>query len=410
LAEPQSEKFLKKLIGRNDIKAALSKLDKLTQEEARMATTQVLKVTSSVDEKVVSVNERVKVIDDRIAEIIDGSQTLAHIVDQAKRSSSHNLIRPSLDGGDSSIIAGNQLHENLRKWLSPPDPSTNHNTACGAHLKGTATWFFQESIFQRWKSTNSLLWIHGKRTFLIRCPVDTFRRSSIFQQALGRVYSGSSDLTYLICPRLLMPFVSSTIIQAIKAMCKAGEASMGYFDFDFRDTSKQHGRDLVTSLLFQLSALSDPHCEILSHLYAAHDCGATQPSDQDLKTCLKEMLTVSDHCPSYIIIYALDESPDTFGIPCPRDQVLQLVKELVELRLPELHICVTSRPKPDIRGVLGPLNPLRISLHHQSGQHKDIMDYVRSVVYSNSEQIIKRWRKEEKDLVIETLSKRAEGM
>ncbi len=139
LAEPQSEKFLKKLIGRNDIKAALSKLDKLTQEEARMATTQVLKVTSSVDEKVVSVNERVKVIDDRIAEIIDGSQTLAHIVDQAKRSSSHNLIRPSLDGGDSSIIAGNQLHENLRKWLSPPDPSTNHNTACGAHLKGSSS-------------------------------------------------------------------------------------------------------------------------------------------------------------------------------------------------------------------------------------------------------------------------------
>ena len=207
-----------------------------------------------------------------------------------------------------------------------------------------------------------------------------------------------------------MPFVSSTIIQAIKAMCKAGEASMGYFDFDFRDTSKQHGRDLVTSLLFQLSALSDPHCEILSHLYAAHDCGATQPSDEDLTTCLKEMLALSVQCPIYIIIDALDESPDTFGIPCPREQVLQLVKELVELRLPELHICVTSRPESDIRDILGPLTPLSISLQDQSGQKEDIMDYVRSVVDSDSERIMRRWTKEEKDLVIETLSKQAGGM
>jgi len=43
------EKFLKKLLGRNDIEDALKRLDKLTQEEARMATAEVLKITHSVD-------------------------------------------------------------------------------------------------------------------------------------------------------------------------------------------------------------------------------------------------------------------------------------------------------------------------------------------------------------------------
>jgi hypothetical protein len=36
------EKFLKKLLGRNDVEDALKRLDKLTQEEAKMATAEVL--------------------------------------------------------------------------------------------------------------------------------------------------------------------------------------------------------------------------------------------------------------------------------------------------------------------------------------------------------------------------------
>jgi hypothetical protein len=55
--------------------------------------------------------------------------------------------------------------EKFHGWLSPPDSSTNHNIACKAHHEGTATWFFQSSTFNKWKSTPSLLWIHGKRMF-----------------------------------------------------------------------------------------------------------------------------------------------------------------------------------------------------------------------------------------------------
>jgi hypothetical protein len=52
----------------------------------------------------------------------------------------------------------------------------------------------------------------------------------------------------------------------------------------------------------------------------------------------------------------------------------------------------------------------RVSIHDQTGQKKDIADYVRSVVYSNSEPIMKRWRTVDKELVIKTLSEGADGM
>ena len=193
-------------------------------------------------------------------------------------------------------------------------------------------------------------------------------------------------------------------------MCKAGNASMAYFYFDFRDANKQGLRDLVSSLLTQLSARPGPSCDILSDLYSAHGEGKNQPSDTSLAECLKKMVTLPDQPPIYLIVDALDESPDTSGISSPREMVLQLLKELVELSLQNLHICVTSRPEFDIRNVLEPLTSLRVSLHDQSGQQQDIADYVRSVVYSDSQQIMKRWRKEDKELVIETLSERADGM
>ena len=62
-----SEKYLKKLIGRTEIEDALKRLDKLTQEEARMATAQVLKVTHTVDERVRGVTDDVLAVDNRVA-------------------------------------------------------------------------------------------------------------------------------------------------------------------------------------------------------------------------------------------------------------------------------------------------------------------------------------------------------
>jgi hypothetical protein len=185
---------------------------------------------------------------------------------------------------------------------------------------------------------------------------------------------------------------------------------MAFFYFDFRDINKQHWRDLVPSLLTQLSTQLNPCCDILSRLHSDHDNGAQQPNDDTLKRCLIDTLTVRDHHPIYLIMDALDECPDNSEVPSPRNRILQLLKELVNLHLPNVRICVTSRPEFDIRDFLEPLTSRQVSLHDQSGQKQDIADYVRSVVYSDSEPIMRRWRKEDKEFVIETLSERADGM
>ena len=160
---------------------ALMKLDKLTQEEARMAAAQNLKATHTVDERVKGVVDAVEAIDNKVADvddrvasvngrvasvkekvvtIDDRVKEIAGDVDEMRRLSS-NLT--SADYVFLLIISGNQLRESTHKWLSPPDPSTNHNIACGTHHKKTSTWFFQGRIYQEWKATGSLLWIHGKR-------------------------------------------------------------------------------------------------------------------------------------------------------------------------------------------------------------------------------------------------------
>jgi hypothetical protein len=80
------------------------------------------------------------------------------------------------------------------------------------------------------------------------------------------------------------------------------------------------------------------------------------------------MFTLPDQPPIYLIMDALDESPITSGIPSARERVLQLLKDLVGLGLPKLHICVTSRPEIDIRNAIKPLTSLRVSFHDRTGQ------------------------------------------
>ena len=95
-----SEKYLKKLMGKNDIDDALKRLDRLTQEEARMAAAQLLKVTNTidstvggiaknmvvvdyrvagVDDRVKEVNDRVQAVDDKIAAVDDGAHYIFYL-------------------------------------------------------------------------------------------------------------------------------------------------------------------------------------------------------------------------------------------------------------------------------------------------------------------------------------------
>jgi len=205
-----SEKYLRKLIGKAEIEDALKRLDKLTNEEVRMVTAEVLDAThivndrvvrmdnrvahvdegvtrvddrvAHVDEGVARVENRVNAIDDRVAAGIDGAQpsfishqetmfnldVLRDTTSGRQHGSSQKFViffLPRYWCANSSILTGNQLRQDLRRWLSPPDPSINHNIACGAYHKKTSEWFFRGSIFTEWKSNGSFLWLHGKRTF-----------------------------------------------------------------------------------------------------------------------------------------------------------------------------------------------------------------------------------------------------
>jgi hypothetical protein len=147
---------------------------------------------------------------------------------------------------------------------------------------------------------------------------------------------------------------------------------------------------------------------LLMNFYSTHDDGSQHPGAKELTECLKDMLNYPGQAPIYIIVDALDECPNSYGTPSPRDNVIGLIEGLVSLHLPNLHICVTSRPESNIQAVLNHFTTRSISLHDERGQRQDILEYVKSVV--NSDRGMQKWRPEDKELVMETLLRKASGM
>jgi hypothetical protein len=205
----------------------------------------------------------------------------------------------------------------------------------------------------------------------------------------------------------MMP-IRSAIVQDIKGLHAAGLATMAYYYFDFRDVKKQGCYGLLSSVISQLAAESDSCFNILSRLYSEHGRGVLTPDIDTLKECMVDMLSLPGKGPTYIIVDAVDECPNLSGTPSAREEVLELIEELVDLKLPNVHLCVTSRPEMDIRAVLEPLTSLKISLHDEGGQKEDLIEYIKSVV--RSDRSMWRWTEEDKQLVIDALSDKADGM
>ncbi len=201
---------------------------------------------------------------------------------------------------------------------------------------------------------------------------------------------------------------SSSIIKDIDSIRATGLASVAYYYFDFKDAGKQDRRGLLASLLTQICTRSHRGYDILSSFYEVHENGLRQPSDLDLIQCLKNVLALPGHGRVFIMIDAVDESPNRPGIPSPREKLLQLIKELVDLRHPDIRVCITSRPEVDIRAVLEPLASHAVSLHDEGGQRSDIINYIKSVVESDAN--MRKWRTEDRQLVIASLSQKANGM
>ena len=200
---------------------------------------------------------------------------------------------------------------------------------------------------------------------------------------------------------------SSTIIEGIEAMRKSGLALLAMFYYDFREEEKRDLRGLLSSVLVQLCSQSDSYHAILCTFYSTSHEGTRSPSNDELIQCLKVLLNLPGQPPVYLIVDALDECPNT-SLPSHRDQVLLLLEDLVDSKLLNLRICVTSRPETDIKPVLEPLTFRSVSLHDESGQKEDIEKYIKSIV--NTDRRMRRWTSVHKQLVIDVLTERADGM
>ena len=119
------------------------------------------------------------------------------------------------------------------------------------------------------------------------------------------------------------------------------------------------------------------------------------------------MLSRPGEGPIYIVVDGLDECPNSSGTPSARREVLDLIKELVELKHLNVHVCVATRPEIDIRMVLGSLELLQISLDDEIGQKADIIAFIEHTVLSNS---MPEWTEDDQSLVIDTISQRSNGM
>jgi len=191
-------------------------------------------------------------------------------------------------------------------------------------------------------------------------------------------------------------------------MRKCGLASIAFFYHDFREDQKRDLRGLLSSVVLQFCHQSDSYYDILSNFYSTHCYGAQSPSDDELVHCLEDILKLPGQAPIFLILDALDECSNTSPIPSHRENALEFLEKLIDWQLPNLRICVTSRPEVDIKVVLGPLTFQSISLQDERGQMEDIENYIKSVVEKDPRN--RRWTAQDKQMVIDILTRNADGM
>ncbi|EMD37996.1 hypothetical protein CERSUDRAFT_122817 [Gelatoporia subvermispora B] len=130
------EKYMKTLLGDSSIHGAFKALKHLALIEDQMRRAESLKVIYDV------VNN--------LNRLMQGVQPA--LVGCACEQISTTTIRASLDNLSSSIAEISRDVSEMKRadtvrdcrvWLSPPDPSTNHNAALKSHYEGTSAWFVE---------------------------------------------------------------------------------------------------------------------------------------------------------------------------------------------------------------------------------------------------------------------------
>ncbi|KAK3379115.1 hypothetical protein B0T24DRAFT_674933 [Lasiosphaeria ovina] len=206
----------------------------------------------------------------------------------------------------NSLKSDSHLNK-LKKWLSPPDPSTNLNAAKEKRHKDTGDWFINSDAFIKWKSGSGRnLWLHG-------------------------------------LPGCGKTVLSSAILDHLQDTQTDSYVCLGFF-FDFRDQDKQHLDNLLRSLAFQLYSRCVDSQQELNSLLASHEDGRKQPTTESLSKAVHLMMQRPHRL--QIILDALDECT-------ARSELLNWMETLSGSKLRNVRFIATSRREEELESGLG---------------------------------------------------------
>lgn len=259
------------------------------------------------------------------------------------------------------------LSNDIKGWLTPPDPSLNLRKSLKLRVADTGAWFLQSTQYSEWKASDaSFLWLYG---------------------------SAGSGKTIL----------SSGIVEDLLPDCRNDPArALAYFYFDFNESAKQDPLSMVKSLLRQFMDRCARTPQALQSTYASCQNGQREPSYLELDDALKNIVETSPT--SYIVLDALDECT-------ARTELFEILEQIHSWGIANLHVLVTSRIEVDIEEALEGIVPKsdRVCLESRL-VNQDIRTYI--VERLQQDKFLRRWQQ---DLAIQeeiqsTLVQKAGGM
>jgi Cdc6-like AAA superfamily ATPase len=243
----------------------------------------------------------------------------------------------------------------------------NYKKALKQRQARTGAWFLESEQYAKWKTnTASFLWLYG-------------------------------------IPGCGKTILSSTVLENVFQYC-ADDPGKGiaYFYFDFNDQDKQVPELMVRSLISQFSQQCDKVPETLETLFSSCENKQRHPSLDDFLEVLQDIIQGFPR--SYIILDALDECTN-------RDELMDILKSMVEWRLEKLHILVTSRQERDIESSLKDfVDEQSIICLQSKSVDKDIHTYIRQRL--SHDKNLEKWQKDHsiRQEIEEALIQGAHGM
>ena len=291
---------------------------------------------------------------------LHGLETRATAIDATTQETHKEVVKNSL--GVQTLMKSDErqkLHSILN-WLSAPDPFINHNDARRRHEPGTGEWFLQSSHYRSFVGKpGSRLWLHGKAG---------------------------------CCKTVLC----STVIENLtKHVAAREDCALAFFYFSFTDRKRQKYRDLLLSLVDQLSR-GRPIEQSLEEAYTKRG----EVSTSSLETILISLAQRKARL--YFILDALDESQE--GLQ--RCEVLEGLRKLTK-HAHQLSLMVLSRPESDIRDCMAQLSANAVAAN-DAGIDADIKLYVEAQLCKLPS--LRRLPSTTKEEIVSTFERKADGM